>query len=673
MPYSKWSDVNPAIRGIKPRVTLAQANTIAGWADSIEKKGDGPESPWAVAIAQFKKSYTVKGSKWVKRKQKEVAEMAGFQIAQTAVETALAFVNGAPEIRAVAAEKGVTPEQLANTMLQKLQREIAEADSSDEEAELVEAVWTAKHVNDLPDSSFALIESGGEKDEEGKTKPRSLRHLPYKDASGKVDLPHLRNARARIKHLKGISAALIAKAQRKLDAAAKKHLKTHQEEVEMGIRAAIHAELSEIDGSLEDIAYAIREAFTAAFRRTVIDAEGYRRSTGPWPRDVFAEHPELGDAVIAREDDGKLYAVTYTEGDDGYEFADRDDWVEVRLTYVAVTGAGKTKENSADEGEADAGAEDAVVELKESASGNVLELVELGEAAVQSNARKHLTMHMRLIKPGWGNKKDGHYYPTKTLKESAGVFEGAKMYATDHKQDEKSVRTEVSVVDRIAYFEGDGSPVAQVTVFDPGFAEQIRNRAAAGKLDTLECSILATGKARKGKVDGKKAKIVEAITEAHSVDWVTKAGAGGRAVALVEAEAGAGGDDMEGDVKIDGALEEVEVAEDEDKNEGQKTTPAEQAPKVLATETVAEALSGSRLPKASQVRLVEAKYADEAALTEAIKAEKVYVSEIAGAGKPFGGSGSGGGGGEKKPTFEEIEEQAKTDADAVFSKYGLKV
>lgn len=60
-----------------------------------------------------------------------------------------------------------------------------------------EAEWTAAYINDLPDSSFAYIEPGGEKDDEGKTKPRSLRHFPYKDARGKVDLPHLRNALAR--------------------------------------------------------------------------------------------------------------------------------------------------------------------------------------------------------------------------------------------------------------------------------------------------------------------------------------------------------------------------------------------------------------------------------------------------------------------------------------------
>src|SRR3990167_5703776 len=42
------------------------------------------------------------------------------------------------------------------------------------------AVWTAAFMNALPDSSFLYIESGGEKDESGKTKPRGLRHFPYK-------------------------------------------------------------------------------------------------------------------------------------------------------------------------------------------------------------------------------------------------------------------------------------------------------------------------------------------------------------------------------------------------------------------------------------------------------------------------------------------------------------
>ncbi len=67
MPYSSMDEVNPAIKGIKPPVSLAQANKIAEWADAMEKSEDPPESPWAAAIAQFKRLYEVTDGKWVKK------------------------------------------------------------------------------------------------------------------------------------------------------------------------------------------------------------------------------------------------------------------------------------------------------------------------------------------------------------------------------------------------------------------------------------------------------------------------------------------------------------------------------------------------------------------------------------------------------------------------------
>lgn len=62
---------------------------------------------------------------------------------------------------------------------------------------IINAEWDTAYINSLPDPCFAYIEPGGSKDEEGKTTPRSLRHFPYKDKDGKIDLPHLRNALAR--------------------------------------------------------------------------------------------------------------------------------------------------------------------------------------------------------------------------------------------------------------------------------------------------------------------------------------------------------------------------------------------------------------------------------------------------------------------------------------------
>lgn len=60
------------------------------------------------------------------------------------------------------------------------------------------AVWSTAEVNNLPDSSFLYIEPGGQKDSDGRTVPRTNRHFPYKGPDGAIDLPHLRNAIARI-------------------------------------------------------------------------------------------------------------------------------------------------------------------------------------------------------------------------------------------------------------------------------------------------------------------------------------------------------------------------------------------------------------------------------------------------------------------------------------------
>lgn len=88
-----------------------------------------------------------------------------------------------------------------------------------------EAVWSAQFINDLPDGAFLYISPGGTKDSEGKTTPRSLRHFPYKDSAGNVDLPHLRNALARIPQANIPAAAKAtarAKAERLLTSERKK-------------------------------------------------------------------------------------------------------------------------------------------------------------------------------------------------------------------------------------------------------------------------------------------------------------------------------------------------------------------------------------------------------------------------------------------------------------------
>ena len=76
---------------------------------------------------------------------------------------------------------------------------------------LQEAEMTAKSINDLPDSAFAYIEPSGDKDEDGKTIPRSLRHFPIHDEA------HVRNALARMSqspHGEKARAKILAAAKR---------------------------------------------------------------------------------------------------------------------------------------------------------------------------------------------------------------------------------------------------------------------------------------------------------------------------------------------------------------------------------------------------------------------------------------------------------------------------
>lgn len=55
--------------------------------------------------------------------------------------------------------------------------------------------WSTAYVDSLPDSAFAFVASDGS------------RHLPYKNADGRVDLPHVRDALSRLNEVDNMSAS----------------------------------------------------------------------------------------------------------------------------------------------------------------------------------------------------------------------------------------------------------------------------------------------------------------------------------------------------------------------------------------------------------------------------------------------------------------------------------
>jgi phage head maturation protease len=125
-------------------------------------------------------------------------------------------------------------------------KEMVDASADDAVVEQA-AQWTTSFINDLPDSSFLYIEDGGKKDADGRTTPRSLRHFPYKDASGKVDLPHLRNALARIPQ-----SSLPASVKQDIQAKAERIAK--QNGVGDGNQSAVPTEFEALGQELAELA-----------------------------------------------------------------------------------------------------------------------------------------------------------------------------------------------------------------------------------------------------------------------------------------------------------------------------------------------------------------------------------------------------------------------------------
>ena len=81
--------------------------------------------------------------------------------------------------------------------------------------------WRHAYVDSLPDEAFAVVHTRGD--------GTRSRHLPHHDADGRVDLPHLRSALARLPQVRWEDPADAERARR--------HLLAHQEELARRPRA----------------------------------------------------------------------------------------------------------------------------------------------------------------------------------------------------------------------------------------------------------------------------------------------------------------------------------------------------------------------------------------------------------------------------------------------------
>ena len=251
---------------------------------------------------------------------------------------------------------------------------------------------------------------------------------------------------------------------------------------------------------------------------------------------------------------------------------------------------------------------------------------EVSEGAPASSV---VEMRVALIRPGWGNSRDNHYYSRELLSNPTVTqrFVGKKMYESDHRPAEKSTRTWVSTITAIEGSTSEGAPIARVTVHDPNFAQRIINLNSKGLLDHMECSILADAIAEKQlyKEGSRQGKKILDILEVDSVDWVTRAGAGGHALQLAESSMGV----VEEASQITNSEEEGHPLIEAPIQEGDTKMEA------LPLEEIRAALEGTSLPQVSRARIEERSYETREDLTSAIERETAYVKELVGSGKPF--------------------------------------
>lgn len=144
-----------------------------------------------------------------------------------------------------------------------------------------------------------------------------------------------------------------------------------------------------------------------------------------------------------------------------------------------------------------------------------------------------------------GVSLNGAYYPDAVLRESAPLFDGARIFVKgdiEHvKGAGKDVRQLVGWVESPRFVEGAQADAGRLvaTIRLPGLPEETRNllvaAAEAGRTDLVGLSIDATGRGTTRMIEGRRVKAAASITRVDSVDLIVEPGAGGRLVRLVEA------------------------------------------------------------------------------------------------------------------------------------------
>lgn len=293
------------------------------------------------------------------------------------------------------------------------------------------------------------------------------------------------------------------------------------------------------------------------------------------------------------------------------------------------------------------------------------------------------TIPIKIIEPGWGSSA---YYPADVLeRDGPEVFpEGTQMFWDHQTEAEAMEQPEGALDDLAAVFKtaarwepnhpnGPGL-YADAEVFGP-FDEKLTDLAPH-----IGCSINTSGVAESGEAEGREGLILTELvkTPTTSVDYVTKAGAGGEIVSLFEAARPMKKDVIpmpETELQEKLATAEAEVVELKEaavKDEADKTELARHREAKLekdATDLVTETIKDIEMPDVARTRVIReaAKnppvtdgVIDTEALatraTEKATEEAEYRESLTGEG---GIHGMGGGGEEENNGRKKLEESIR--------------
>lgn len=160
-----------------------------------------------------------------------------------------------------------------------------------------------------------------------------------------------------------------------------------------------------------------------------------------------------------------------------------------------------------------------------------------GSEFILNEAAGPATIDLKIIKPGWGSSG---FYPADVLKEDGPRAwpAGTHMYLDHPTASEAKERPERSIKDLAAVtisdpvYQEDGARgpglYAKATVL-PQYKETIKALAPH-----IGVSIRAHGSFKEGEAEGRTGRVITKISKGESIDFVTKPGAGGQVLAIME-------------------------------------------------------------------------------------------------------------------------------------------